>query len=158
MKVVLINPQIPPNTGNIARTCAANNITLVLVGRIGFSLDDKHLKRAGLDYWEYVNLEIYSNFSEFLTKNNINEENLIFLSTKGKKLFWEAPYTKNSVLVFGSETEGFPKDFYTIYQHKLYKIPIKNEKIRSLNLATSCGIVIYEALRQIKINYGDQDE
>lgn len=149
MKVVLINPQIPPNTGNIARTCAANNITLVLVGRLGFSLSDKDLKRAGLDYWEHVKIEIYKDFDEFLIGVN-NKNNLLFFSTKGEKFFWDAPYNKDSYLVFGSETEGFPKEFYTIYKDKLYKIPMENPSIRSLNLATSCGIIIYEAIKKTK--------
>ncbi len=147
MKVVLINPQIPQNTGNIARTCAANKITLILVGKLGFLLDDKYLKRAALDYWQYVNIEIYKSFDEFL-KIVKNDENLLFFSTKGKKSFWEAPYTQNSYLIFGSETEGFPKEIYEKYSDKLYLIPMKNSYIRSLNLATSCGIVLYEAIRQ----------
>lgn len=148
MKVVLINPQIPPNTGNIARTCAANDIELILVGRLGFSLDDKKLKRAGLDYWEYMKIKIYQDFNDFLkTVENIND--LLFFSTKGEKIYWDAQYSENSYLIFGSETEGFPKDFYTKYKDKLYRIPMKNPNIRSLNLATSCGIVIYEALRKI---------
>ena len=149
MKVVLVNPQIPPNTGNIARTCVANNITLVLVGNLGFSLSDKHLKRAGLDYWEYVNLEIYRDFDEFLAGVK-NKDDLLFFSTKGEKDFWDAPYTESSYLIFGSETEGFPQDFYITYKEKLYKIPMRNPKIRSLNLATACGIVVYEALRVVK--------
>lgn len=149
MKVVLINPQIPPNTGNIARTCAANDIELVLVGKLGFSLDDKHLKRAGLDYWEHVKIKIYSDFDEFL-KTVENQKDLLFFSTKGEKLYWDAPFSENSYLIFGSETEGFPKDFYSKYRDSLYKIPMKNPNIRSLNLATSCGIVIYEALRRLE--------
>lgn len=150
MKVVLVNPQIPPNTGNIARTCAANNITLILVGKIGFSLADKDLKRAGLDYWEYVDLKIYKDFDEFLSEVE-NKDDLLFFSTKGEKLFWDAPYNKNSYLIFGSETEGFPKEFYQIYKDRLYKIPMKNPHIRSLNLASSCAIVLYEALRVIRM-------
>lgn len=151
MKVVLINPQIPPNTGNIARTCIANDITLVLVGKIGFDLSEKSLKRAGLDYWKYVSLEIYKDFDEF--KRTVKDENLLlFFSTKGKKTFWEAPYSKESYLIFGSETEGLPRNLYTIYSDKLYTIPMRNSKVRSLNLATSAGIVIYEALRQTHKN------
>lgn len=147
MKVVLVNPQIPPNTGNIARTCAANDIPLVLVGNLGFSLDDRYLKRAALDYWKYVKIETYSNFNDFL-KTVKNTNDLLFFSTKGKKLFWDAPYTENSYLIFGSETHGFPQEFYTEYADKLYLIPMKSKLIRSLNLATSCGIVIYEAMRK----------
>lgn len=150
MKVVLINPDIPQNTGNIARTCIANNITLVLVGNLGFSLQDKYLKRAGLDYWKYVKLEIYNTFEDFLKTADI--EKLLFFSTHAKKIFWDAPYTQDCFLLFGSETKGFPQEFYTRYFDRMYKIPMLSEKVRSLNLATSCGIVVYEALRQIRNN------
>ena len=151
MKVVLVNPDIPQNTGNIARTCIANNIKLVLVGRLGFSLEDKYLRRAGLDYWKYVEIELYPSFDEFL-KTVIDEKDLLFFSTHGKKIFWEAPYSANSCLIFGSETSGFPKDFYSKYEDKMYRIPMPSQKVRSLNLATACGIVVYEALRQIYNN------
>ncbi|MGC8866851.1 MAG: tRNA (cytidine(34)-2'-O)-methyltransferase [Elusimicrobiales bacterium] len=149
MKVVLINPQIPQNTGNIARTCAANNITLILVGKLGFSLDDKYLKRAGLDYWQHINLEIFKDIDKFF-ESILDKNLLLFFSTKGQKLFWQAPYHKDSYLIFGSETEGFPKDIYQKYLEQFYLIPMKNSNIRSLNLATSCGIVVYEAIRQLE--------
>lgn len=148
MKVVLVNPNIPPNTGNIARTCIANDIELVLVGKIGFDLTDSSLKRAGLDYWKYVRLSIYKDFDDFLKEHNFDD--IIFISTHGKKLFWDAKFNENSILVFGSETTGYPKDFYEKYIDKMYKIPMKSDKVRSLNLATSCGIIIYEALRQMR--------
>lgn len=147
MKVVLINPDIPPNTGNIARTCIANGIELVLVGNIGFDLSNSSLKRAGLDYWKYVKLSIYKDFDDFLKGHNFDD--IIFLSTHGKKIFWDAKFNENSIIIFGSETSGYPKNFYEKYIDRMYKIPMKSDKVRSLNLATSCGIVIYEALRQI---------
>jgi len=149
MKVVLINPQIPPNTGNIARTCIANDIELILIGNLGFKIDDSSLKRAGLDYWKYVRLKIYREFNEFLKFENPQEQDLLFFSTKGKKLLWEAPYTSKSYLIFGSETEGFPHDFYDKFKEKMYRIPMKSEVVRSLNLATSCGIVIYHAIYKL---------
>ncbi|MEF3280267.1 MAG: tRNA (cytidine(34)-2'-O)-methyltransferase [Elusimicrobiota bacterium] len=148
MKVVLINPQIPPNTGNIARTCVANEIELILIGKIGFDLSDKALKRAGLDYWKYVKLKVYNSFEDFLSEVS-DLKKLLFFSTHGKKLFWDAPYTEQSYLIFGSETSGFPKSFYKEYMRQMYKIPMKSNLVRSLNLATSCGIVVYEALRHI---------
>lgn len=152
MKVVLVNPAIPQNTGNIGRTCVANEIELILVGRIGFDLTDSALKRAGLDYWKYLKYKIYMDFKEFLSEVD-DEKKLLFFSTKGGSLYYEAPYTENSYLIFGSETEGFPEEFYEIYRNQMYKIPMKSKFVRSLNLATSCGIVIYEAMRQLGI-YG----
>lgn len=147
MKVVLINPKIPPNTGNIARTCIANDIELVLVGNIGFDLSDSSLKRAGVDYWKHVRLSIYKDFDDFLKDHN--SDDIIFLSTHGKKYFWDKKFNENSILVFGSETSGYPKNFYKKYIDRMYRIPMKSDRVRSLNLATSCGIVIYEALRQL---------
>jgi tRNA (cytidine/uridine-2'-O-)-methyltransferase len=152
MKVVLINPVIPPNTGNIARTCIANDIPLILVGKIGFSLTESSLRRAGLDYWKYVKLEIYKDFDDFLKSEKPNLDDLLFFSTKGEKYFWYAPYKTNSYLIFGSETQGFPQDFYTKFKEKMYKIPMKSSIVRSLNLATSCGIVIYHAIYKTEVD------
>ncbi len=146
MKVVLLNPDIPQNTGNIGRTCLANNIELILVGKLGFEIDDKHLKRAGLDYWKHVKFKIYKDFDEFLNSEIKNEDQLLFFSTHGKKTIWEAKYLLDSYLIFGSETKGFDKFIYEKYQQRLYKIPMENNLVRSLNLATSAGIVIYTAL------------
>jgi len=151
MKVVLINPTIPPNTGNIARTCIANDIELILVGKLGFEITDSSLKRAGLDYWKYVKLKIYKDFKDFLEKEKVSDDDLLFFSTKGKKLFWDAPYKKSSYLIFGSETSGFPQNFYTEFIDKMYKIPMKSEVVRSLNLSTSCGIVIYHAIYKTEV-------
>jgi len=148
MNIVLINPEIPFNTGNIGRTCVATNTKLHLVGNLGFEMTDKYIKRAGMDYWQYVDYKTYKNFDEFLNSIPTNAD-LFFLSTKGKKTFWQAKYSKDGYLIFGSESAGLPKDFYKKYENKLYTIPMDG-KVRSLNLSTSAGIVLYEALRQIK--------
>jgi len=149
MKVVLINPEIPQNTGNIGRTCVANDIELVLVGSLGFDLTDKALKRAGLDYWKHLKLCVHKNFEDFL-KTLSDENNLIFFSTKGKKTLWEASFNPNSCLIFGSESSGFPKDFYLRFEKQLYRIPMSSKNIRSLNLATSVGICVYHAIYRIQ--------
>jgi len=148
MNVVLINPEIPFNTGNIARTCIATGWTLHLVGKLGFSLTEKEIRRSGLDYWPKLKLKQHTDFESFL--KTINDDNeLIFFSTKGKKVFWDAPYTKNNYLVFGSESKGLPKEIYTKYAAKLYRIPVSSD-VRSLNLSSSAAVAIYESIRQTR--------
>lgn len=145
--VVLIEPEIPWNTGNIGRTCLGAGAELHLVGRLGFHLDDQQVQRAGLDYWEKVKLHRHETWEKFLESLE-PQAPLFFFSTKGQKLHWDVTYPKGAYLIFGKETAGFPKDFYTTYQDRLYRIPQVEEGIRSLNLSTSVGIVLYEALRQ----------
>ena len=145
--VVLIEPEIPWNTGNIGRTCLGAGAELHLVGRLGFHLDDQQVQRAGLDYWEKVELQRHESWEAFLGSLPPHVE-LFFFSTKGKKSFWDAHYPPGAYLIFGKETAGFPKKFYETYKDKLYRIHQADESIRSLNLSTSAGIVIYEALRQ----------
>ncbi|NLH39629.1 MAG: tRNA (cytidine(34)-2'-O)-methyltransferase [Elusimicrobia bacterium] len=152
MKIVLLNPDIPQNTGNIGRTCIANDIELILVGRLGFELSDTKLKRAGLDYWKHIKLKVYKSFDEFLFEVK-SEEQFLFFSTHGKKLFWDVPFNENSYLIFGSETKGYPPEFYERYIDKMYRIPMKSEKVRSLNLATSCGIVLYHAIYRLNMDH-----
>ncbi len=145
--VVLIEPEIPWNTGNIGRTCLGAGAQLHLVGRLGFHLDNKQVQRAGLDYWEKVKLHRHDSWEKFLENLPSNAE-LFFLSTKGKKSLWDAKFHDGAYLIFGKETAGFPKKFYEVYKEKLYRIPQDERDIRSLNLSTSVGIVLYEALRQ----------
>jgi len=145
--VVLIEPEIPWNTGNIGRTCLAAGAELHLVGRLGFHLDNKQVERAGLDYWDKVKLRRHDTWEKFL-ESLPQGAALFFFSTKGKKLYWDAEYPKDAYLIFGKETAGFPKKFYEAYKDKLYRIPQHSEEIRSLNLSTSVGIVLYETLRQ----------
>jgi tRNA (cytidine/uridine-2'-O-)-methyltransferase len=145
--VVLIEPEIPWNTGNIGRTCLGAGAELHLVGRLGFHLDNKQVQRAGLDYWDKVILRRHDTWEKFL-EGLPGKAELFFFSTKGKKGLWDAEFPKNAYLIFGKETAGFPKKFHEIYKDKLYRIPQQDDSIRSLNLSTSVGIVLYEALRQ----------
>lgn len=145
-KVVLFNPEIPPNTGNIARLCVATDSELHLIKPLGFSLSDRHLKRAGLDYWQYLKLFVHNSFSEFLS--SVNGE-LYFFSSKGEKNYTEIDFKDDDYLIFGAETSGFPSFVYQHYKDRLYKIPMFG-LVRCLNLSNSVAIVLYEALRRLK--------
>ncbi len=146
--IVLVNPDIPQNTGNIGRLCVSTNTTLHLIEPLGFSIDEKAVKRAGLDYWKHLDLKIYKNWNIFLEENP--KAVLSFFSTKTKKSFWNCEYIDNSFLVFGSESSGLPEDFYQQYKDQLYTIPMKGDYCRSLNLANSVAIVLYEGLRRCR--------
>ncbi|MBI4064101.1 MAG: tRNA (cytidine(34)-2'-O)-methyltransferase [Elusimicrobia bacterium] len=148
MHIVLIEPEIHWNTGNIGRTCIATGSTLHLVGKLGFSIEDKEVKRAGLDYWPKIRLSVHQSFEQFLS-GIAPDAPLLFFSTKAKKLFWDAPYRPDSYLIFGSETKGLPKELYERYANRMYRIPITDD-VRSLNLSTAAGVVLYEALRQTR--------
>ncbi len=147
MKIVLINPDIPWNAGNIGRSCVATGTELIFVGKMGFNLSDKEIRRSGLDYWQFLKWAQYKDFGEFLASLP-PEPSLLFLSTRGGKSYWEAPYRPDSCLVFGAETAGFPDEIYEKYADRLYRIPMWSDRVRSLNLSTSAGVVLYEALRQ----------
>lgn len=147
MNIVLVEPEIPPNTGNIARTCAATNTSLHLIKPLGFSLDDKYLKRAGLDYWDLVDLHIYNNIDEFFSKY-IGKE-FFFATTKGKKYYTDVVYSDDCFILFGKETAGLPKKLLKEYEDRTIKIPMVEEvRARSLNLSNSANIILFEALRQ----------
>ncbi len=144
-KVILIEPDIPQNSGNIARLCAANNFELFLVGELGFVLSDKHLKRAGLDYWEYVRMQHIS-WDAFRKMTEEADERSIHLLTKhGKQAYTTMTPQIGDFLIFGSETDGLPGWLLEKYSQRWYNIPMENENVRSLNLATSVGIVAYHA-------------
>lgn len=149
LHIVLLNPEIPQNTGNIGRTCVALGATLHLVGEVGFSLDSTYLRRAGLDYWPLLNFKRHENWEVFLAELP-SAADLWFFSSKGKTTFWEKRFHTPLYLVFGSESRGLPKKFYTMHEDKLLRIPM-DSKIRSLNLATAVGIAAYEAARQFKM-------
>ncbi len=157
LHVVLIEPEIPWNTGNVGRTCLGAGAELHLVGRLGFHLDNKEVQRAGLDYWEKVTVNKHESWETFLQSIPTSAA-LFFFSTKGSKIYWDISFPKEAYLIFGKETAGFPKSFYEIYKEKMYRIPQKDESIRSLNLSTSAGIVLYEALRQIHSHQGVSHE
>lgn len=143
MKVVLFQPQIPPNTGNVVRTCSVAGADLILVGPLGFSINDRWLKRAGLDYWEGVDVQVIDDLELFLESH----PDCYFFSSHAKKLYTEVSYSAESVLVFGSETAGLPKEITQKFQDRCVKIPMK-DNVRCLNLATSVGIGVYEVIRQ----------
>lgn len=149
LNVVLIEPEIPQNTGNIARTCAATGTSLHLVKPLGFSVDDKYLKRAGLDYWHLLDINYYDNFEQLL--NKIGKEKFFYATTKGGNFYTSMDFFDDAYLVFGKETAGIPMEILNANKKRCMRIPmIGNKDARSLNLATSAGIIIYEALRQIK--------
>jgi len=147
MKIVLINPDIPWNAGNIGRSCVAAGAELVFVGKMGFELSSKEIRRSGLDYWQYLKYSVFSDFESFLAAQGENPS-LIFLSTRGEKTYWDAPYREDSCLIFGSEGAGLPEWMYGKYADRLYRIPLLSDKVRSLNLSTAAGVVLYEALRR----------
>jgi tRNA (cytidine/uridine-2'-O-)-methyltransferase len=148
LHIVLVEPEIPPNTGSIARLCGATDTVLDLVHPLGFQVDDKHLKRAGLDYWPQVRINHWENFETFLSRQD--ERRLFFLTTKTTRSYTEAQFGPGDMLIFGKETKGLPEDILTLYSDRCLTIPMSNPHIRSLNLAMSAGIVLYEALRQIR--------
>jgi len=144
--VVLVEPEIPPNTGTIARLCGATNTTLHLVKPLGFSTDDRYLKRAGLDYWKYVDIVYWQNLAEFMSSHQ--NSRMFFLSKKTKVPYTKAHFKPGDFLIFGKETKGLPEEILHQYADKCYTIPMPNHNIRSLNLAMTAGIVLYKALRQ----------
>ncbi len=143
--IVLVEPEIPQNTGNIARTCVATGSPLHLIKPLGFSLEEKTLKRAGLDYWKDLDLHVYESLEEFLElKKNCS---LYFASTKGKKVYSDIAYPDNSYILFGKETKGLPEDLLRDNYDKTIRIPMINDT-RSLNLSNSVALILYEVLRQ----------
>jgi tRNA (cytidine/uridine-2'-O-)-methyltransferase len=149
VKIVLINPDIPWNAGNIGRTCVATGTELAFVGKMGFNLSDKEIRRSGLDYWQFLKYSVHADFDAFL-KTLPPGAPLFFFSTRGAKTYWEASYTEDSCLIFGAETAGFPDEIYTKYADRMFKIPMWSDRMRSLNLSTSAGVALYEALRQVR--------
>lgn len=147
MHVVLVHPDIAGNTGNVGRTCVATGSTLHLVKPMGFEISDKHLKRAGLDYWEHLDLKIHESVDE-LERLFFQGKDVFLFSRFGTKKHWDAPYSRDSVLVFGSETKGLPAELTKKYAQHVYAIPMTGP-VRSLNLATAVGAVVFEAERQL---------
>lgn len=144
--IVLIEPEIPPNTGNIARLCAATGAVLHLVGKLGFSIDDRYLKRAGLDYWEFVALRQWPDLPTL--QASAPEGRFFYLSTKVARSYLQAGFQPGDYIVFGKETKGLPEDLLAANPETSITIPMPAGAVRSLNLSTSAGIVLYEALRQ----------
>jgi tRNA (cytidine/uridine-2'-O-)-methyltransferase len=147
LHIALIEPRIPPNTGNIARLCAATDTSLHLIEPLGFSIQDADLRRAGLDYWESVDLWVHPGWRAF--REAMARERCLYFSARAVRPLSEARFKSNSVLVFGNEVDGMPDRILTKHPEECFKIPMPGGKVRSLNLATAAGIVLYEALRQI---------
>ncbi|MFT7163079.1 MAG: tRNA (cytidine/uridine-2'-O-)-methyltransferase [Bacteroidia bacterium] len=146
--IVLIEPEIPMNTGNIGRLSLASGSVLHLVKPFGFELDDSRLKRAGLDYWKHISVKIYEGVDEFFSINN--NKSMVYLSSSGEKNYCSIDYKDDLFLVFGKESVGLPKNIIAENSDKLYTIPIYSSHVRSLNLANAVSIVVYEGLRNIK--------
>lgn len=148
LKVVLVHPQIPPNTGNIARTCAATCTELHLVGPLGFEISDRYLKRAGLDYWPYVNLKFHPSMEAFQLFFQAQKGRWVGFSTSGRCSYTQFQYQTDDWLLFGSETEGLPPDVLSSCA-EIVRIPMTQPAIRSLNLSVSVAIGLFEARRQL---------
>ena len=153
LHVVLVHPEIHWNTGNAGRTCLAAGATLHLIEPLGFSLDERQVKRAGLDYWEYVDLRVWPDWNAFEAQLPALGDPYFF-STKATRLLWDAPLAQSSnlVLVFGRETGGLPRDLHERYRDRFVTLPMVSPRVRSLNLSTSVGIAVYEVLRQRRAN------
>ena len=144
LNIVLVEPQIPQNTGNIARTCAATGARLHLVGPLGFSVDDKKLKRAGLDYWHYLDISYYDGLKDFFSKN---QGPFYYFTTKGRHNYSEVAYADNAYLVFGREDKGLPEELLLQHPDACLRLPMKGG-LRSLNLSNTVAVSVYETLRQ----------
>jgi tRNA (cytidine/uridine-2'-O-)-methyltransferase len=147
LHVALIEPEIPPNTGNVARLCAATGCALHLVEPLGFAIGDRELKRAGLDYWPHVQLMVHPSLDTFLQATALLSR--WFVSTRGRMHYGEAPFARGDVLVFGKETRGLPAELLERYADRTLRIPMREDSVRSLNLSTSAGIVTYAALQRL---------
>ncbi len=147
LNLVLINPEIPQNTGNVARSAIAQNCKLHLVEPIGFSLDDRNLKRAGLDYWKHVDLQLWNSAEDFF--NSVDIERVHLFSTRGEQRYDKAEYIDGDYLVFGSESTGLSPDLLFSYSERTRYLPMLSLKVRSLNLSSAVSAVFFEALRQL---------
>ncbi len=146
--IVLLAPEIPGNTGSVGRTCVALDLKLHLIRPYGFDISEKALRRAGLDYWKYVELAEYDSFDEFLKKTTPEAAKMFFFSKAANQLYFDAKLEDGCFLIFGSETKGLPDYLFDKYKDRFYKLPIFSDKVRSLNLSNVVTAVAYEALRQ----------
>ena len=144
--IVLLEPQIPPNTGSTGRLCGATNTCLHIVGKLGFELSNKSLKRAGLDYWDHINWHYFPDKKKYL--KSMEKSSFHLLTTKSPHSYLTRSFKRNDYIVFGSETKGIDESYLEKHWNQTCTIPMENKSVRSLNLATSVGIVLYEALRQ----------
>lgn len=148
LHIVFVEPEIPPNTGNIARTCAATGTKLHLVEPLGFSIDDKSVKRAGLDYWPFVDLEVHESLDAFLAK--YGDSRMFLATTKADHIYTEHEYRDGDMFLFGKETKGLPEELIEEHKETAIRIPMSADtRLRSFNLANSANIILFEALRQL---------
>ena len=147
LSVALVEPEIPPNTGNVARLCAATNVPLHIVGVTGFRMDDRALRRAGLDYWPEVKLTRHRDLDSLY--HSLPDARFVYLTTKADRIYTEWSFAPDDCLVFGRETRGLPEEVLRANWDRCLKIPMPNPNVRSLNLATAVGIVLFEAIRQL---------
>ena len=150
-KIVLVAPEIPGNTGSIGRTCVALDLELILIKPLAFDIDEKAVRRAGLDYWKHVTLKTFENFQDFLDHEKPQAENMFFFSKNAKKAHFQAEFKKDCYLIFGSETRGIDSSILEKYPDSLVCLPMYSEHIRSLNLSNAATAAAYEAIRQISL-------
>lgn len=149
LHIVLVEPEIPPNTGNIARSCAATGTVLHLIKPLGFSIDDKAVRRAGLDYWPYIKLEVHESLQDFMEKY-AKDHTMYLATTKGGHLYTDVTYKDGDMILFGRETAGLPRDFIQEHEDTAVRIPMSEDtRLRSFNLSNSANIILFEALRQL---------
>jgi len=147
MNIVLVHPEIPNNTGNIGRLCLGSGCALHLVKPFGFEIDDTRLRRAGLDYWPHLDVQIYESAEEFFEMHR--DKKMAFLSSHGEKEFWDIDFEEDMFLIFGKESTGLGKELLKEHSELTYRIPLFSDKVRSLNLANAVGIVVYEGIRRL---------
>ncbi len=145
MNIVLLEPEIPENTGNIGRTCVATGSTLHLIRPLGFNIDEKAVRRAGLDYWQHLDLRVYDDYADFCEKNP--DAKIFYATTKGRNVYSEVKFEQNDYIMFGKESAGIPEEILIKHPNECIRIPMIGD-IRSLNLGNSVAVVLYEALRQ----------
>jgi tRNA (cytidine/uridine-2'-O-)-methyltransferase len=148
MNIVLFQPLIPQNTGTIGRLAVCTDNNLHLIKPLGFDLDEKKIKKAGMDYWHHVKLDVHESWNDFINSLPTNHK-LIFCSTKTEKTIYEHKFDEDDYLIFGNESHGLPLDFYEKYKESLYTIPMRGNHLRSHNLANAVSIVVYEGIRQL---------
>lgn len=151
-KIVLVSPEIPWNTGAIGRTCVALNLELIIIKPTIIDLSDKALKRAGLDYWRFVQIKQYESWDEFMKAEDMKPHNLFFFSTKATKTIYEAEFYPGAALVFGSESKGLPSSYHENYHERMFIMPMYSDNIRSLNLANTATAAAFEAVRQLNFS------
>ena len=147
MKIVLVEPEIPHNTGAIGRTCVALDLELILIKPLGFAIDDTTVARSGTRYWKYVNLFQYDYWGHFISQNRPKKEEIFFFEETGETSFYDAQYPRNAYLIFGSESKGLPQEIIQKMPDRVFSLPMKNSKVKSLNLSNAATAAIYQAIK-----------